>query len=206
MSGGELHDAVARLVVAVMIADGRVTAGEIDVVARLDHAGLGPLSWRVHQALERLVLEPLDVRAACVTVRTAGRTLVAAVLSMLGRVAGGNWGASAAEVERFMGIANELGVRGEEARRHLGPLRRDPAATMHPGGRPHVDGTEAALRQLGLACGASRAEIEAAYLSLVERYDPGKLAPLGADFVKLAVRELAALTESFERAHAAVRA
>jgi DnaJ-domain-containing protein 1 len=53
---------------------------------------------------------------------------------------------------------------------------------------------------LGVETGASRERLEAAYLGLVERYDPAKVIPLGADFVVLAVSKLAEITAAFERA------
>jgi hypothetical protein len=50
-------------------------------------------------------------------------------------------------------------------------------------------------RALGLGANANPAEVDAAYLRLVEQYDPANVAQLGADFVVLAVQKLAALTE-----------
>jgi DnaJ-domain-containing protein 1 len=201
----DLHEAVSRLVVAMMIADGRVSAEELDVVARLDHAGLGPLSSRVHRELDRASRQPIDVDGACATVRSAGVALVGAVLSMLARVAAAGQRLTASEQEFFAAIAHRLGVDGDQTRSHLQPLRHDPQPVAPPR-RPSSDAADAALRQLGLNRDATSADVDAAYLRLVDRYHPGKVAPLGADFVTLAVRELVALTEAYERARGAVRA
>jgi len=201
----DLHDAVARLVVGVMVADGHVAAGELDLVSRLDRAGLGPLAGRVRRELEQAAREPIDVDRACQTVRASGMALVGAVLSMLARIAGVGERRVASEQALLVAIAERLGVDREQARSHLEPLRHDSRSATRQG-RASFDAADAALRQLGLGRTASRAEVDEAYLRLVDRYDPGKLALLGADFVKLAVRELAALTEAYERARGAVQA
>ena len=201
----DLHDAVARVIVPVMIADGRITPDELDVVSRLDLAGLGPLSYRVKGILEGVTGAPLDVAGACRTIRAGGRTVVGAVLSMLARVLGADGVQSPLGLDRFLAIAQELGVDVSKARRYLRPVRHEPLA-MPPARRTPPEAVVVALRQLGLPVDATLAEVDAAYLQLVDRYDPGRLAPMGADFVRLAVLELAALTESYERARAAVRA
>jgi DnaJ-domain-containing protein 1 len=201
----DLHDAVARVIVPVIIADGRATPDELEVVRRLDHAGLGPLSFRVQRILAAVTGEPLDLQRACRTIRAGGRSVVGAVLSMLARVAGADGTATPPGFDRFLAIAEQLGVGVAEARRYLEPVRRGPVA-MQPDRHRAPEAVVAALLQLGLSLDATRADVEAAYLQLVKRYDPGRLAPMGADFVSLAVRELAALTESYERARAAVRA
>lgn len=202
----ELHDAVAQVVVPMLMADGELGADEHAVARRLDHAGLGPLSQRVARLLERLAREPIDLHAACGTIRAGGRTIVGAVLSMLARVAGADGGTSAPGVDRFLAIASQLGVDMDEALRYVRPVRHDPLAMTSAARRTTPEAVLAALRQLGLSCDATRSEVEAAYLQLVERHDPARLAPFGADFVSLAVRELSAITESYERARAAARA
>ncbi len=202
-----------------MVADGRVAPAELDVVTRLDRAGLGPLSWRVRRELDRATRGPLDIDAACATVRGAGVTLVGAVLTMLARIAAAGRRVGEPEQKLFAAVAERLGVEPEAARRHVEPLwprrseagddrpERHPVRFAEPEPGPRVfDGAAAALQQLGLGRDASSADVDAAYLRLVDRYDPGRLAPLGADFVTLAVRELASLTEAYERARSAVRA
>jgi DnaJ-domain-containing protein 1 len=57
---------------------------------------------------------------------------------------------------------------------------------------------ERAYRVLGIDAGASRARLEAAYLQLVERYNPAKVEDLGTEFTSLAVRKLAEVTAAFE--------
>jgi hypothetical protein len=51
--------------------------------------------------------------------------------------------------------------------------------------------------------GAPRDVVDAAYLALVERWDPRAVAPMGAEFVALAVRKIAAATRAWEAVTAA---
>jgi uncharacterized tellurite resistance protein B-like protein len=57
---------------------------------------------------------------------------------------------------------------------------------------------ERAWRMLGIEPGASRAELDAAYVALVRHYDPAKVTDLGPEFAALAVRRLAEITAAYE--------
>jgi hypothetical protein len=51
---------------------------------------------------------------------------------------------------------------------------------------------------LGIGQCVDRRTLDAAYLALVERYDPGKVIPFGPEFVALAVRRLSDITAAYE--------
>jgi hypothetical protein len=137
-------------------------------------------------------------------VRKAGPALAGAVASMLGRLAASDGVVSSSESGLLAALVRELGLETEAGcvEPVVAPAR--PEAPVPARGRGLTEATRAALRQLGLGEDASSSDVAAAYLALVERYDPVRLAPLGADFVALAVREIGALTEVYERARTAV--
>jgi DnaJ-domain-containing protein 1 len=202
--------AIARLVAAMMVADRRLATAEIDEASRLDHIGLGPLSPIVRDELQRATRMPIDVGDACTALAGTGPALIGTVLSVLADLAASDGAVDDDERRMFATIANRLGARRAEIEDYL--ESDEPSGdveTTAPGGAPlrsAVRGDDRAdtLRALGLGSTASPAEVDAAYLRLVEQYDPAKVAPLGADFVVLAVRKLAALSDLYEVArHAA---
>ena len=190
-----LRPAIARLVAAMMVADRRLAMAEIDAADRLDRFGLGPLSGLVREEIERAMRMPIELEQPCALVRSSGPALVGTVLSILADVAASDGGIDEDERRVFGAIAGRLGAGTTEIADHLAGETRGAGA---PRPAPALDGTSGALRALDLGAAANRAEIDAAYLRLVERYDPAKVAPLGADFAALAVRKLAALTELYE--------
>ncbi len=131
---------IARLAVAVMVADGRVTAPECDALEGSDDLGLGPLP-------------------------DSSQTEIGA--------------AAAGEPERVTVIHHP-------AEQAPGPVSVSDADIEH------------AYRVLGIDATASRAHLDAAYLRLIERYNPAKVANLGAEFATLAVCKLAEATAAFE--------
>jgi hypothetical protein len=196
--------AIARLVAAMMVADRRLTTEEIDEARRLDHIGLGPLSPIVNDELQRATRRPIDVGDACRALSGTGSGLIGTVLSVLADVAASDGAVDDDERRMFATIANRLGARMAEIQDYLEPAEPrgavETAAPAAAAGRGVVQGDDGAetLRAFGLGTTASPADVDAAYLRLVEQYDPVKVAPLGADFVVLAVRKLAALTELYE--------
>lgn len=203
-----LRPAIARLLAAMMVADRRVSTEEIDEANRLDHVGLGPLSPLVREELQRATRMPIDVDGACAALSGAGPALVGLVLSALAGVALSDGAVDDDERRLFGGIASRLGALATEIQDYLEP--DEPREAPVPGAvvaRRAVladDGAKV-LREFGLEPVASSADIEAAYLRLVDRYDPAKMAPLGAEFVALAARKLAAITELYELARNAAR-
>ena len=199
-----LRPAIARLVAAMMVADRRLAMAEIDAADRLDRFGLGTLSGLVREEVERATRMPIELEQPCAVVRASGPALVGTVLSILADVAASDGGIDDDERRVFGAIAGRLGAGTTEVADHLaGETHGAGVGTPRPGASaprtaPAVDGAAGALRALELGAAANRAEIDAAYLRLVERYDPAKVAPLGADFAALAVRKLAALTELYE--------
>jgi hypothetical protein len=199
-----LRPAIARLVAAMMVADRRLATAEIDTADRLDRFGLGPLSGHVREELERATRMPIELEQPCAVLRGSGPALIGTVLAILADVAASDGGIDDDERRVFGVIAGRLGAGMTDIADYLdGEAHGDGVAAPRPEASvartsPAVDEGAGALRALGLGAAANPAEIDAAYLRLVERYDPAKVAPLGADFAALAVRKLAALTELYE--------
>ena len=204
-----LRPAISRLVAAMMVADRRLAMEEIDAGNRLDRIGLGPLSPLVREELQRATRMPIDLDEACGALRGAGPALIGTVLAALAGVAASDGTIDDDERRVFGAIASRLGAETSRIADHVGDARGDgiaPAPPAGPGARvaAAADDGATALRALGLGAAANPAEVDAAYLRLVAQYDPAKVAPLGADFVVLAVRKLAALTELYQVARNAV--
>ena len=131
---------IARLAVAVMVADGRITASECAALEDLNDLGLGLLS---------------DSSAA-------------------------ETGGAAA------GTRERVTVTHHPAEQVRGLASASDADVEH------------AYRVLGIDATTSRAHLDAAYLGLIERYNPARVADLGAEFAALAARKLAEVTAAFE--------
>jgi DnaJ-domain-containing protein 1 len=90
------------------------------------------------------------------------------------------------------------------------PVRPGPPEPPH---EPGVDDTPPAadarlahaFAVLGLQPGVDRAELDAAYRAIVERYDPARVLDLGTEFAALAVHKLVRATAAFEAILAALR-
>jgi DnaJ-domain-containing protein 1 len=194
--------AIARLVAAMMVADRRLATGELDEATRLDGIGLGPLGPLVQEELERATRMPIDLDTACAPLRGTGPALTGTVLSVLADVAESDGAIDDDEARVFAAIAGRLGAGSRDIRDFVaaeGPAPETPPAVPSSAAALVANGDAThALRAFGLGADATRAEIDAAYLALVERYDPAKVVPLGAEFVVLAVQKLAALTSLYE--------
>ncbi len=197
---------IARLAAAIVASNGHVTAPEIEALDELDLLGLGRLSEIAREEMMHAVEEPIDVQAACDALAAVGPETLEVVLTVLARVATSNGAPGESARRTFEAIATALGVPTIDAVRMLDAAaarraRPSLGSERRPGVPPERGRTDAE-RRLGVEAGASLERLEAAYLAAVERYAPAKLAPLGAEFVALAVRKLAALTEAFEEARA----
>ncbi len=218
---------IARLAVAVLVADGRITNDELDALECLDGLGLGPISDRAEGEIQRARREVIDVAAACAPLAGASAQAVETIMATLTELAASDGRISAAEVQVLERVAECLLFKPEQLVRlleavtaHPGvhiehsiqPLRREPTApppttgssAPAPPREPRLS-TESAFKMLGLAPGSSRAQIDAAYLELVDRYQPGHVLNLGPEFVVLAVRKLGKATIAYEAALASLR-
>lgn len=221
--------AVARLAVAVMAADGRVTSPEVAALERLDHLGLGSLGPLIEEEFERATREPVDIRRACVALAGASREAAHTLLAALAAIATSDRVLAGRERETYETIARLLGVPERESAHILAttamapgpesavaePTRRrriavegaaestSPSAAeaaRSPGRTaPGADPVLAnARRLLGVEPGATREDIDAAYLAQVERFNPAGVAAMGPEFVALAVHRLADVTAAWE--------
>jgi len=194
----------------------------------LDGLGLGPISEQAQQEIQRARHAPIDLVSACGPLVSASPQAMATIMATLAELAACDGDVSAAEVRVIERVAECLGfdraqlphllesavltpgVRIEHSIQTPPPApaaARRPAAPAAPGQPPApVADTSDALRALGLVAGASRAQVDAAYLALVERFDPSRVVDLGPEFVVLAVRKLSRLTAAYEAAVAALRA
>jgi len=132
---------------------------------------------------------------------------------VLCEIAASDRSVTARELATLSSIAAQLGLRADDLEHLLGsamaaydaPLVAEPV--VPPSDVSGVSGTadvardpglERALCVLGLSSNADRARVDAAYLDLVTRYNPTKVIDLGVEFVALAIRKLAMITEAFE--------
>ena len=209
---------IARLAVAVMVADGRITPSEYDALERLDALGLGPLSNLAEDEIRAATRHPIDLRATCEGLARATPQAAAVILSVLAEIAASDSSVSPAELDTQRSVATLLGLETSETVHILSAamteygatLAVDSAAPSSAASNPeyveeravtptvHQAELERAYRVLGIDAAASRAGVDAAYLELVERYNPSKVADLGAEFAALAVRRLAEATSAFE--------
>jgi uncharacterized tellurite resistance protein B-like protein len=219
---------IARLAVAVMVADGRITPSEYEALEHLDSLGLGPLSDLAEDEIRHAAHHPIDLRATCEGLARATPQAAAVVLSVLAEIAASDRSVSRVELETIRSVATLLGLSTTQAAHILSAAMTEYGATLaadavgepgatssgtrpervtvirrkdpEPTAAPHVEPAELqnAYRVLGIAAGASRAHVDAAYLDLVTRYNPANVAVLGAEFAALAVRKLATVTAAFE--------
>jgi DnaJ-domain-containing protein 1 len=208
---------IVRLAVAVMLADGRITAPEYDAMAHLDRLGLGPLSGLVEQEVERASVRPIDLVDTCEGLADASPQAAAVILTLLAEVAASDGTVSGRELATFNTAAKQLGLSSIEADHILDlamsahkarfvrdetPARgaREIPPVVSAGARPSARplDLQRAYRTLGITAACDRERVDAAYMALVERYNPAQLAAFGPEFAVLAVRKLAELTAAFE--------
>jgi uncharacterized tellurite resistance protein B-like protein len=218
---------IVRLAVAVMAADGRIDPDELQAAERLDRLGLGLLSTLAREEIERAAREPIDLIATCAGLSSASPQAGSVILAALADIAGVDHLLKPGEIQVLSAIGRLLGLpesmvetildaaaaacEGEPARepwtrQEAEVPERSAAATRgpfvaRPGPAPLArlgEPLALAYGRLGLGADVSRAEIEAAYRALVERYNPAKVIDLGPEFAILAVRKLAEATTAFE--------
>ncbi len=214
MERNDLGRLIARLAVSVIAADGRITASELAALERLDELGLGPLAPVARAEIERAVHVPVDVEATCAALPPLPDEAATLLVAVLADIAASDRVLAPRERETFTTVADRLGVEPAVAARLLevaaGHLPSEPPPEPPSRAGERAGAADAArlqaLRRLGLEPGASRADVDAAYLGLVRRYDPAKVAELGPEFAALAIRRLAAATDAYDVAVAAASA
>jgi uncharacterized tellurite resistance protein B-like protein len=223
MGGIDIRRLIARLAVAIMAADGRITTAELGSLRRLDDLGLGPLGDIAREEIERAAREPIDVAATCTSLPALTHEAADLLLGALAELAACDRHLADREREVFHLVAGHLGLDAAAAARMLEdaltaarafedvlPARAGGASEAAPcasadGAQEAVAPLRRALRVLGLEPGAARSRIDAAFLDRVQRYDPAKVGELGPEFAALAVRRLAVITDAYEVAIAGVR-
>jgi DnaJ-domain-containing protein 1 len=232
-AGRDPRRLIVRLAVAVMTADGRITAEECEALERFDDLGLGPLCEIAEEEIERAASGPIDLRATCAGLAAAGPRAASVILAALADVAASDrkispselgvleevaalFGLPDAESHQVINLAAEArhavafatGTPGGSGDRSSRPRRRaaqtgqaeDDGATRGETSRPRDSDRVLAdaYRLLGVDAEASDEHLDAAYLALVDRYNPSKVGDLGPEFAVMAVRKLAEITGAFE--------
>jgi hypothetical protein len=189
-----------------------VRSQELVALTEIDLLGLGHLSDIAKEEMLAAVDEPIDLGGTCAGLVRSGPETGAMILTLLSRIAASDGSVSPGEREVFGTIARGLEVPDRTRRTSSTPRSRPHRGTRHHSRRhltdrrPHrrrARGAAASVPAARIEKGASREQLEAAYLAAVERYDPTKMLPFGSDFVRLSVRKLAEITEAFEKACAA---
>ena len=190
-------------------------ADEVTALPCLDNLRLGRLSELMEEEMRSAVHRPIDVRAACALLR---ERLPAAAPVILAALAASDRDLSERELDILGDAASQLGLAPAEAQHILasvfGPLQgavgREAAPLPQPPRQPTQPepvpppvlepGLARALHVLGVAASADRADLDASYRRLIERYDPARVIDLGPDFATLAVRKLIEVTDAYELA------
>lgn len=213
---------IVRLAVAVMTADGRITASEEAAVMRFDRLGLGPLSTIATEEMRQASQAPVNIAATCEELTGMSPEAAAVLVTLLSEIAVSDGTLSDSERALLRAIATLMGLEAGQTTHIIESVAGAYAADVAPesdaprlvvtnqasfGERPHSNDLDLgrAYRILGLDPGATRASIESAYLRLVDRYNPAKVTDLGPDFAVLAVRKLAEVTTAFEAVRLSVR-
>lgn len=213
---------IVRLAVAVMTADGRITASEEAAIMRFDRLGLGPLSTIAKEEIRQASQVPADIAATCEELTGMSPEAAAVLVTLLSEIAVSDGTLSDSERNLLCAIATLMGLEASQTTHIIESVAGAYAADAAPAsGAPHFgvasEGRFAggpapaeldlarAYRILGLEPGASRPSIDSAFLRLVDRYNPAKASDLGPDFAVLAVRKLAEVTSAFEAVRVSVR-
>ncbi|MCX8073149.1 MAG: TerB family tellurite resistance protein [Candidatus Binatia bacterium] len=217
--------ALARLAMAVMVADGRITSEELATAAVLDELGLGPMRPRLLAELEqtrsgRLELEPAIAALAALSPRA--RAVIFEVLAELAAADGDLSQTEAALLDRLAARwdlepatsskipppplrsedkpSEEAGVKvpirtSEAEARSSSTMESGAAPTRFGDGLPPE--LVRALEVLGLPPDASPAAVDEAFRALVHRYDPAHVIDLGPEFAVLAIRRLGQIADAY---------
>lgn len=194
---------VARLAAAVMVADGRLERRELEASSVLDVLGLGGLTPFVREELEHLRERPIDVDEACHQLGGMHPQAAATLIGALAQVAVADGAVADEEMRMLDAIGRRLGLGSDEIRAVVESAARGHPAWERPAESAAPDDADrpassAAHRLLGVPPDADADAVDAAYLALVARYDPAKVAELGPEFAALAARKLFEATLAYE--------
>ena len=114
MSMEEPRRVIARLAVAIMAADGRITTSEMDTVSHLDGLGLGDLAGPVREEIEAATRHPIDPTEACAQLPSLPREAAATIVAALAEIALADKVLSRRESHVLVLIARALGLADEE--------------------------------------------------------------------------------------------
>ena len=114
MAATDPRSIIARLAVAVMAADGRITAGELDVASHLDSLGLGDLSDPVRAEIQIAMRDPIDPVAVCGELTPLSREAAATIVAALAEIALADRMLSRRESQVLFLIARALGLHDSE--------------------------------------------------------------------------------------------
>lgn len=199
---------IARLAVAVMAADGRITPTELDATRRLEDLGLGHLSDFVDDEIRIAMAIPVDVEQACVALGPLNRSAAVVLLAAMADVAASDEEVTENELAVLRKIARCLGLSSEDAsvvlNQALGlpkpPVEREANAAARPTAQASIPRPAPPPPPPPPASRIAHDALDAEYLEQVRHYDLGNIALLGPEFVVLAVRKLARLTGQYEAA------
>lgn len=155
MAATDPRSIIARLAVAVMAADGRITAGELEVASHLDSLGLGDLSDPVRAEIQIAMRDPIDPVAVCGELTPLSREAAATIVAALAEIALADRMLSRRESQVLFLIARALGLHDSETEHlvrgslvaHGAVLRPDadeqpPAATQPASAPPRPAATQ----------------------------------------------------------------
>jgi len=140
---------IARLSVAILVADGRITNDEIDALEVLDTLGVGPISYQAADEIHRAKHHPIDLADACAPLVGASPQAIATILATLTELAASDGEITKAERAVLEAIAGHLGFDGESlqqmvaaapaAMSHHAPLPGAPIRVVHLDPSPRSD-------------------------------------------------------------------
>ncbi|MFN8544705.1 MAG: TerB family tellurite resistance protein [Candidatus Binatia bacterium] len=120
---------LARLAVALITADGRVTPAEDAALTRLDTLGFGTVSHLARREIRNPTAAPPDLRVACAWLAESDPRTTAAIVRALAELAACDGRVSLAEIAVLNDVARLLGLRVRDARHLLNAAITTRAAT-----------------------------------------------------------------------------
>lgn len=134
---------IARLSVAVLVADGRVTNDEIDALEWLDTLGMGPISYQAADEIHRAKHHPIDLAGACAPLLGASPQGIATIMATLIELAASDGEISKAERATLAAIAGHFGFPPSQLQRLVESAPTGPGAHVPLPGTPlrvvHLD-------------------------------------------------------------------
>lgn len=114
MAATDPRSIIARLAVAVMAADGRITTTEMEVLSHLDSLGLGDLSDPVREQIQIAMQDPIDPVQVCSALTPLSREAAATIVAALAEIALADRILTRRESQVLFLIARALGLDDSE--------------------------------------------------------------------------------------------